>query len=65
MDFEPTDAQREVQRRAREVASELIAPQAAELDLTERFPVETFRELGFTSVNLDLEGLVSGKLNRR
>lgn len=46
MDFEPTDAQREVQRRAREVASELIAPQAAELDLTERFPVETFRELG-------------------
>ena len=27
--------------------------------------VETFRELGFTSVNLDLEGLVSGKLNRR
>ena len=27
--------------------------------------VKTFRELGFTSVNLDLEGLVSGKLNRR
>jgi alkylation response protein AidB-like acyl-CoA dehydrogenase len=46
MNFEPTEAQREVQRRAREVASELIAPQAAELDVTERFPVETFRELG-------------------
>jgi alkylation response protein AidB-like acyl-CoA dehydrogenase len=46
MNFEPTDAQREVQRRAREVASELIAPQAAELDVTERFPVDTFRELG-------------------
>ena len=27
--------------------------------------VEAFRKLGFTSVNLDLEGLVSGKLNRR
>ena len=27
--------------------------------------VEAFRALGFTSVNLDLEGLVSGKLNRR
>jgi len=27
--------------------------------------VATFRALGFTSVSLDLEGLVSGKLNRR
>ena len=27
--------------------------------------VEAFRSLGFTSVNLDLEGLISGKLNRR
>ena len=27
--------------------------------------VDAFRGLGFTSVNLDLEGLVSGKLNRR
>ncbi len=46
MRFEPTDAQRDVQRRAREAAAELIAPQAAELDVTERFPVDTFRALG-------------------
>jgi uncharacterized protein len=26
--------------------------------------VEAFRRLGFTAVSLDLEGLVSGKLNR-
>jgi uncharacterized protein len=38
----------------------------AVLALAEREPlVEAFRSLGFTSVNLDLEGLVSGKLNRR
>ena len=38
----------------------------AVLALTESEPlVEAFRSLGFTSVNLDLEGLVSGKLNRR
>ncbi|MFM2158931.1 MAG: ATP-dependent sacrificial sulfur transferase LarE, partial [Cyanobacteriota bacterium] len=32
-------------------------------DLRERL-VAAFRELGFTAVSLDLEGLVSGKLNR-
>ena len=38
----------------------------AVLALAESEPlVEAFRALGFTSVNLDLEGLVSGKLNRR
>ena len=38
----------------------------AVLALAESEPlVEAFRSLGFTSVNLDLEGLVSGKLNRR
>jgi PP-loop superfamily ATP-utilizing enzyme len=26
--------------------------------------VEAFQELGFSAVSLDLEGLVSGKLNR-
>ena len=46
MNFQPTQAQSDVQSRAREVARELIAPQAAELDSSERFPVETFRELG-------------------
>jgi hypothetical protein len=46
MRFEPTDAQLAVQARARAVAEELIAPQAAELDLAERFPDETFRALG-------------------
>ena len=35
------------------------------LQLNEREPlVSTMLELGFTSVSLDLEGLVSGKLNR-
>ena len=38
----------------------------AVLALAESEPlVEAFRALGFTSINLDLEGLVSGKLNRR
>ena len=46
-----------------EVPSEQIR---AVLALAESEPlVEAFRSLGFTSVNLDLEGLVSGKLNRR
>ena len=46
-----------------EVPSEQIR---AVLTLAESEPlVEAFRALGFTSVNLDLEGLVSGKLNRR
>ena len=35
------------------------------MQLNEREPlVSTMLELGFTSVSLDLEGLVSGKLNR-
>ena len=46
-----------------EVPSEQIR---AVLALAESEPlVEAFRSLGFTSVNLDLEGLISGKLNRR
>ena len=46
-----------------EVPSEQIR---AVIALSESEPlVEAFRSLGFTSVNLDLEGLISGKLNRR
>ena len=46
-----------------EVPSEQIRDVLA---LAETEPlVDAFRGLGFTSVNLDLEGLVSGKLNRR
>jgi len=38
---------------------EALLQRVARLEL-----VQTFRELGFSAVSLDLEGLVSGKLNR-
>lgn len=45
MDFRLTNEQREMKERAASFADERLAPEAAELDLEDRFPAHTFEEL--------------------
>ncbi|MSP15403.1 MAG: acyl-CoA dehydrogenase [Myxococcales bacterium] len=45
MRFEPTEEQTLIQKTARDVATRLLAPRAAERDRSERFPVEELSEL--------------------
>ena len=56
-----TDDQLDIQRRARELATEVIAPRAAEVDETEEYPwdnVTALQEAGFTGMTVpkDLGG---------
>lgn len=46
MEFDLTQEQRMIQNTAREFAEAEIAPKAAEVDRTGRFPLETFEKLG-------------------
>ncbi len=59
---------REMRVRSQGETARIELPAAALDGLFVRLPrrelVEAFRQLGFTAVSLDLEGLVSGKLNR-
>jgi alkylation response protein AidB-like acyl-CoA dehydrogenase len=58
MDFTPSDTERLVQASARDFATRIIAPQAAEIDATERFPREILRglaDLGLTAIALSPE----------
>ncbi len=58
MDFEPSEAERRFQEAARDYASSAIAPIAAELDETERFPRELLRglaERGLMAINVPVE----------
>jgi alkylation response protein AidB-like acyl-CoA dehydrogenase len=58
MDVEPSEIEALVQRTAREFAARVLAPQAAELDATERFPRDVLRalaELGLMTVNAPLD----------
>ena len=53
--FTLTDAQRELQRRARALAAATIAPRAAEIDRTEAYPwnnVEALRSAGFLGMTI-------------
>src|SRR6201996_4044001 len=53
MDFELTEDQRAVEDAARRFAMDRLAPNAAEWDATEHFPVDVLREaaaLGFASI---------------
>ena len=55
MDFDLTDSQREIQRKAREIAESKIAPKAAHWDETEEYPWENARILadaGFMGMNI-------------
>ncbi len=55
MDFDLTDSQREIQRKAREIAESRIAPKAAHWDETEEYPWENARILadaGFMGMNI-------------
>jgi alkylation response protein AidB-like acyl-CoA dehydrogenase len=61
VDLELTDTQTLVQKTAREFADRVVAPQAAAIDATERFPREVLRglaELGLMAINVppDLGG---------
>jgi len=58
MDFNLTDDQRMVRDMVRDFAENELKPQAAELDKTGRFPLETFRkmaELGLMGMNVPAE----------
>jgi alkylation response protein AidB-like acyl-CoA dehydrogenase len=58
VDFEPGEAQAEVQRTARRFAQERVAPAARENDRRARFPEELLREagaLGLLAVNVPAE----------
>ncbi len=58
MHLDPTEAQLLVQRTARDFADRVVAPRAAELDRTERFPTDTLgglAELGLLGVNVKSE----------
>src|SRR5882757_6367782 len=58
MDFAPSDTDRLVQQTARDFAARCIAPQAAELDATERFPADLLKglaELGLMAVQVPEE----------
>ncbi len=55
MSFQLTSQQRSLQARARELAREAVAPQAAETDLREQYPwanVEVLREAGFMGMTI-------------
>ncbi len=58
MELELTETQALVQKTAREFATRVVAPAAAEIDATERFPEEILRELarlGLMAVNVPAE----------
>ena len=58
MDFDLTDSQRETQQRAREIATNRIAPRAAHWDESEEYPWENTRilaEAGFMGMNIPEE----------
>ena len=58
MDFDLTDSQREIRRKAREIAESKIAPKAAHWDETEEYPWENARILadaGFMGMNIPEE----------
>lgn len=58
MDLELTETQRMIQTTARDYAQSRVAPIAAELDRTSRFPEDVVRglgELGLMGVNIDSE----------
>ncbi len=58
MDLELNETQTLIQKTARDFATRIVAPQAAELDATERFPRETMRalaELGLMAINVPPE----------
>ena len=55
MNFDLTESQKEIQRRARELAQSAIAPKAAHWDRTEEYPfenVEKLAEAGFMGMNI-------------
>ncbi|HOZ48113.1 MAG TPA: acyl-CoA dehydrogenase family protein [Candidatus Hydrogenedentes bacterium] len=54
MDFRLTEEQRDIQQMARKFARNEIAPRAAGIDRAERFPIETFKQMG----DLGLLGLL-------
>ena len=56
--FAPTDEQRDFQARARDLAENVIAPRAAEVDRSEQYPwdnVEALREAGFVGMTIPKE----------
>jgi alkylation response protein AidB-like acyl-CoA dehydrogenase len=58
VDLDFTETQLLVQKTARDYATRVVAPQAAELDATERFPREALRglaELGLMAINVPAE----------
>jgi alkylation response protein AidB-like acyl-CoA dehydrogenase len=58
MDLDLNETQALVQKTARDFAARVVAPQAAELDATERFPREILRglaELGLMAINVPPE----------
>jgi alkylation response protein AidB-like acyl-CoA dehydrogenase len=58
VDLELTETQALVQKTARDFATRVVAPVAAEVDATERFPPEILREiarLGLMAVNVPME----------
>ena len=58
MDFDLTDAQREIRQKAREIAESQIAPRAAHWDETEEYPwenVQILAEAGFMGMNIPEE----------
>jgi alkylation response protein AidB-like acyl-CoA dehydrogenase len=58
VDLELTETQALVQKTARDFATRVIAPQAAEIDETEKFPREILRglaELGLMAINVPAE----------
>ena len=68
MDFALNEDQRAVEDAARRFASERLAPNAAEWDATEHFPVDVLREaaaLGFASIYVksDVGGSEMGRLD--
>ncbi len=58
MDMEPSEIEALVQQTAHEFANRVIAPQASDLDATERFPSDVLRglsEIGLMSINVPHE----------
>ena len=58
MSFQLSDDQLALQAKARELAQEVIAPRAAEVDQTEQYPwdnVETLKDAGFTGMTVPTE----------
>jgi alkylation response protein AidB-like acyl-CoA dehydrogenase len=58
MDLDLNETQSLIQQAARDFATRVVAPQAADLDATERFPRETMRalaDLGLMAINVPAE----------